>query len=86
MLEDYRKVIVDRRGEEELFTYDHIMECMKKGLPNFLKCDLDVHKSFKHIFCMPIFSSVVCMLLRTNMVVELVLIPNLFLFVSSTND
>lgn len=31
MLEDYRKVMVDRRGEEELFTSDHISECMKKG-------------------------------------------------------
>lgn len=31
MLEDYRKVIVDRRGEEEQFTSDHIAECMKKG-------------------------------------------------------
>lgn len=31
MLEDYRKVMVDRRGEEEQFTSDHIVECMKKG-------------------------------------------------------
>lgn len=31
MLEDYRKVMVDRRGEEEQFTADHIAECMKKG-------------------------------------------------------
>ncbi|KAK4264053.1 hypothetical protein QN277_029394 [Acacia crassicarpa] len=30
MLEDYRKVMVDRRGEEEQFTSDHIAECMKK--------------------------------------------------------
>ena len=31
MLEDYRKVMVDRRGEEELFSSDQIAECMKKG-------------------------------------------------------
>ncbi|CAJ1932666.1 unnamed protein product [Sphenostylis stenocarpa] len=30
MLEDYRKVMVDRRGEEELFSVDQIAECMKK--------------------------------------------------------
>ncbi|XP_027360928.1 cleavage and polyadenylation specificity factor subunit 3-II isoform X2 [Abrus precatorius] len=30
MLEDYRKVMVDRQGEEEHFTSDHIAECMKK--------------------------------------------------------
>lgn len=32
MLEDYRKVMVDRRGEEEQFTADHISKCMKKGI------------------------------------------------------
>ena len=32
MLEDYRKVMVERRGEEEQFTSDHIAECMKKGM------------------------------------------------------
>jgi len=31
MLEDFRKVMVDRRGEEEKFTSDHIAECAKKG-------------------------------------------------------
>lgn len=31
MLEDYRKVMVERRGEEEQFTSEHIVECMKKG-------------------------------------------------------
>lgn len=31
MLEDYRKVMVDRRGEEEQFTSENIKECMKKG-------------------------------------------------------
>lgn len=35
MLEDYRKVMVDRRGEEEQFTSDHIAECMKKGKIGF---------------------------------------------------
>lgn len=32
MLEDYRKVMVERRGEEEQFTSEHIVECMKKGM------------------------------------------------------
>lgn len=32
MLEDYRKVMVDRRGEQELFSNDDIMKCMKKGI------------------------------------------------------
>lgn len=31
MLEDYRKVMVERRGEEEQFTSKNIEECMKKG-------------------------------------------------------
>lgn len=31
MLEDYRKVMVERRGEEEQFSSHHIAECMKKG-------------------------------------------------------
>lgn len=31
MLEDYRKVMVDKRGEEEQFTAENIVECMKKG-------------------------------------------------------
>jgi hypothetical protein len=31
MLEDFRKVMVDRRGEEEQFSSEHIAECMKKG-------------------------------------------------------
>ncbi|CAK9135578.1 unnamed protein product [Ilex paraguariensis] len=30
MLEDYRKVMVDRRGEEEQFSSENIVECMKK--------------------------------------------------------
>lgn len=36
MLEDYRKVMVDRRGEEEQFTSDHIAECMKRGNDIFI--------------------------------------------------
>lgn len=31
MLEDYRRVMVERRGEEEQFTSEHIAACMKKG-------------------------------------------------------
>ncbi|KAL7173996.1 hypothetical protein ACSBR2_033280 [Camellia fascicularis] len=30
MLEDYRRVMVDRRGEEEQFTSENIVQCMKK--------------------------------------------------------
>lgn len=30
--------MVDRRGEEEQFTYDHIMDCMKKGMLSFFLC------------------------------------------------
>lgn len=48
MLEDYRKVMVERRGEEEQFTSENIVECMKKGtyiffFPNFflLGCDIN---------------------------------------------
>lgn len=38
MLEDYRKVMVERRGEEEQFTSEHIVECMKKGTMIFFSC------------------------------------------------
>ncbi|CAL9111176.1 unnamed protein product [Musa textilis] len=47
MLEDYRKVMVDRRGEEEQFTYDHIMECMKKVTPLDLKQTVQVDKDLE---------------------------------------
>ncbi|VVB03807.1 unnamed protein product [Arabis nemorensis] len=30
-LEDYRRVMMDRLSEEELFTTAHIANCMKKG-------------------------------------------------------
>ena len=30
MLEDYRKVMVDRKGEEEQFNFLQIQQCMKK--------------------------------------------------------
>ncbi|GMP88367.1 hypothetical protein CsSME_00040388 [Camellia sinensis var. sinensis] len=30
MLKDYRQVMVDRRGEEEQFTSENIVQCMKK--------------------------------------------------------
>ncbi|KAJ8500626.1 hypothetical protein OPV22_011178 [Ensete ventricosum] len=47
MLEDYRKVMVDRRGEEEQFTYDHIMECLKKVTPLDLKQTVQVDKDLE---------------------------------------
>jgi hypothetical protein len=31
MLEDYRKVMVDHRGEEEQYSYQDIQRCVKKG-------------------------------------------------------
>ncbi|KAI4367936.1 hypothetical protein MLD38_016558 [Melastoma candidum] len=37
MLEDYRRVMVERRGEEEQFTSEHIASCMKKVVPVDLK-------------------------------------------------
>ncbi|XP_044492565.1 cleavage and polyadenylation specificity factor subunit 3-II-like [Mangifera indica] len=47
MLEDYRKVIVDRRGEEEQFTSDHIAECMKKVIAVDLKQTVQVDKDLQ---------------------------------------
>lgn len=35
MLEDYRKVMVDHRGEEEQYSYEDIQRCMKKGNDRF---------------------------------------------------
>jgi hypothetical protein len=31
MLEDYRKVMVDRKGEQEQFSVLQIQQCMKRG-------------------------------------------------------
>lgn len=31
MLEDYHKVMVDRMGDEEQFTLEHVRSCMEKG-------------------------------------------------------
>ncbi|CAH9121956.1 unnamed protein product [Cuscuta epithymum] len=42
MLEDYRKVMVDRRGEEEQFTAEHIVECMNKVIAVDLKQTVQV--------------------------------------------
>ncbi|XP_028752504.1 cleavage and polyadenylation specificity factor subunit 3-II isoform X1 [Neltuma alba] len=42
MLEDYRKVMVDRRGEEEQFTSEHIAQCMKKVVAVDLKQTVQV--------------------------------------------
>ncbi|KAJ0037886.1 hypothetical protein Pint_22403 [Pistacia integerrima] len=47
MLEDYRKVMVDRRGEEEQFTSDHIAECMKKVIAVDLKQTVQVDKDLQ---------------------------------------
>ncbi|XP_020083140.1 cleavage and polyadenylation specificity factor subunit 3-II [Ananas comosus] len=47
MLEDYRKVMVERRGEEEQFSYDHIMECMRKVIPLDLKQTVQVDKDLQ---------------------------------------
>ncbi|KAF5750108.1 Cleavage and polyadenylation specificity factor 73 kDa subunit-II [Tripterygium wilfordii] len=47
MLEDYRKVMVDRRGEEEQFSSDHIAECMKKVIPVDLKQTVLVDKDLQ---------------------------------------
>ncbi|CAN1305957.1 Cleavage and polyadenylation specificity factor subunit 3-II [Linum perenne] len=47
MLEDFRKVMVDRRGGEEQFTADHISECMKKVTPVDLKQTIQVDKDLQ---------------------------------------
>uniref|UniRef100_A0A7N0VN32 Cleavage and polyadenylation specificity factor subunit 3-II n=1 Tax=Kalanchoe fedtschenkoi TaxID=63787 RepID=A0A7N0VN32_KALFE len=47
MLEDYRKVMVDRRGEEEQFTSDNIMSCMKKVIAVDLKQTIQVDKDLQ---------------------------------------
>ncbi|KAM5566894.1 cleavage and polyadenylation specificity factor subunit 3-II [Rosa sericea] len=47
MLEDYRKVMVERRGEEEQFTSEHIVECMKKVIPVDLKQTVQVDKDLQ---------------------------------------
>ncbi|KAA3463451.1 cleavage and polyadenylation specificity factor subunit 3-II [Gossypium australe] len=46
MLEDYRKNM-DRRGEDEQFTSDHIAECMKKVIPVDLKQTVQVDKDLQ---------------------------------------
>ncbi|KAM7484708.1 hypothetical protein LguiA_000717 [Lonicera macranthoides] len=47
MLEDYRKVMVDRRGEEEQFSYENILECMKKVTAVDLKQTVQVDKDLQ---------------------------------------
>lgn len=47
MLEDYRKVMVERRGEQEQFSSDHIVECMKKVIAVDLKQTLQVDKDLQ---------------------------------------
>nr|XP_048318828.1 cleavage and polyadenylation specificity factor subunit 3-II isoform X1 [Ziziphus jujuba var. spinosa] len=47
MLEDFRKVMVERRGEEEQFTSDHIAECMKKVIAVDLKQTVQVDKDLQ---------------------------------------
>ncbi|XP_020205713.1 cleavage and polyadenylation specificity factor subunit 3-II isoform X2 [Cajanus cajan] len=47
MLEDYRKVMVDRRGEEELFSSDQIAECMKKVIAVNLRQTVQVDEDLQ---------------------------------------
>ncbi|XP_057425149.1 cleavage and polyadenylation specificity factor subunit 3-II-like [Lotus japonicus] len=47
MLEDYRKVMVDRRGEEELFTSENIAECMKKVIAIDLRQTVQVDEDLQ---------------------------------------
>ncbi|XXG51185.1 hypothetical protein AAC387_Pa02g5014 [Persea americana] len=47
MLEDYRKVMVDRRGEKELFSSDDIIECMKKVIAVDLKQTIYVDRDLQ---------------------------------------
>ncbi|KAK1309067.1 Cleavage and polyadenylation specificity factor subunit 3-II [Acorus calamus] len=47
MLEDYRKLMVERRGEQEQFTSEHITECMKKVIAVDLKQVVQVDKDLQ---------------------------------------
>ncbi|KAF6150790.1 hypothetical protein GIB67_020873 [Kingdonia uniflora] len=47
MLEDYRKVMVERRSEQEKFSSDHIIECMKKVTAVDLKQTVQVDKDLQ---------------------------------------
>ncbi|THG23927.1 hypothetical protein TEA_002505 [Camellia sinensis var. sinensis] len=47
MLEDYRRVMVDRRGEEEQFTSENIVQCMKKVTAVDLKQTVQVDKDLQ---------------------------------------
>ncbi|KAG2301724.1 hypothetical protein Bca4012_059961 [Brassica carinata] len=47
MLEDYRRIMVDRRGEEELFTSAHITNCMNKVIPLDLKQTIQVDQDLQ---------------------------------------
>ncbi|KAK9277709.1 hypothetical protein L1049_007256 [Liquidambar formosana] len=47
MLEDYRKVMVERMGEQEQFTSDHIVECMKKVIAVDIKQTVQVDKDLQ---------------------------------------
>ncbi|KAJ4783344.1 hypothetical protein LUZ62_034590 [Rhynchospora pubera] len=44
MLEDYRKILVDRRGLEEQYTYENIIHCMNKVIPIDIKQTIQVDK------------------------------------------
>ncbi|XP_058078336.1 cleavage and polyadenylation specificity factor subunit 3-II isoform X5 [Magnolia sinica] len=47
MLEDYRKLMVDRRGEKEVYTSNDITECMKKVIAVDLKQTVQVDKDLQ---------------------------------------
>ncbi|PSR88117.1 Cleavage and polyadenylation specificity factor subunit 3-II like [Actinidia chinensis var. chinensis] len=47
MLEDYRKVMVDRRGEEEQFSSENIVQCMRKVTAVDLKQTVQVDKDLQ---------------------------------------
>jgi len=44
MLEDYRKVTMDQRGQEEQYSYEDILRCMKKVIALDLKQTVQVDK------------------------------------------
>ncbi|KAG5532061.1 hypothetical protein RHGRI_026618 [Rhododendron griersonianum] len=47
MLEDYRKVMIDRRGEEEQFSSENILQCMRKATAVDLKQTVQVDKDLQ---------------------------------------
>uniref|UniRef100_A0A8B9P2E5 Integrator complex subunit 11 n=1 Tax=Apteryx owenii TaxID=8824 RepID=A0A8B9P2E5_APTOW len=51
LLEDYRKITVDKKGETNFFTSQMIKDCMKKVVAVHLHQTVQVNDPFKILFC-----------------------------------